>query len=50
MPALMCSSETMIWKKKETSMIRALQMENLRGLLSIRRMEKVSNVQIRELC
>ena len=30
--------------------IMALQMDNLRGLLGIRRMDKVLNAQIRELC
>ena len=31
-------------------MIRALQMDNLGGLLGIRRMERVPNAQIRVLC
>ena len=30
--------------------IRAVQMDNLRGLLGIRRMNRVPNAQIRELC
>ena len=34
---LIYGSETMIWKKKERSSIRALQMDNLRFLLGIRR-------------
>ena len=33
MPVL---SETMIWKEKERSRVRATQMDNLRGLLDIR--------------
>ena len=33
-PVLMYSSETMLWKK-ERSRIRAVQMNNLRGLLGI---------------
>ena len=37
------SSETMIWREKERSRIRAVQMGNLRGLLGIRRMDKVPN-------
>ena len=41
----MHSSETVIWKEKEK--IRDVQMDNLRGLLGIRRMDKVSNSRIR---
>ena len=37
-PALMYSSETMIWNEKERFRIKAVQMENFRGLLGIRRM------------
>ena len=33
--------------KKERSRIRAVQMDNLRGFLDIRRMDKVPNAQIR---
>ena len=36
--------------EKERSKIRAVQMDNLRGLLGIRRMDKVLNVWIRQLC
>ena len=39
----------MLWKK-ERSRIRAVQMDNLRGLLGIRRMNSVQNAWIRELC
>ena len=34
----------------ERSRIRGVQMDNLRGLLGIRRMDTFLNVQIRELC
>ena len=47
---LMYSNETMLWKKNERSRIRVVQMENLRGLLGVRRMAKVLNARIRELC
>ena len=47
-PVLMYCSETMIWKEKELSRIRAIQMDNLRGLLGIR-VDKVPNTRIREL-
>ena len=40
----------MIWRKKERSRIRGVQMDNLRGLLGIRRMYKVPNAWIRQLC
>ena len=49
-PILMYGSETMLWKKKERPRIRAEQMDNLRGLLGIRRMGRAPNAQIRELC
>ena len=43
-------SETMLWKEKERSRMRAVQMDNLRGLLGIRRMDRIPNGRIRELC
>ena len=50
MPFLMYGSETMIWKEKERSRIRSVQIDNLRGFLGIRKMDKIPNTQIRELC
>ena len=32
-PVLMYGSETMLWKEEERSRIRAVQMDNLRGLI-----------------
>ena len=49
MPALTYGSET-IWREKERSRIRAVQMDNIRGMLGFRRMKKVLNAQIRNLC
>ena len=40
-------NDTMIWRKKERSRIRAVQMDNLRGLLGIRRMDEIPNARIR---
>ena len=40
----------MLYKEKERSRIRVVQMDNLRGLLGIRRMDTVLNTRIRELC
>ena len=41
-------TETMLWM--ERSRIRAVQMDNLRGLRFISRMDRVPNAWIRELC
>ena len=49
-PVLTYGSETMIWREKERSGIRAVQMNNLKGLLGIRRMDKVPNARIKPLC
>ena len=49
-PVLMYGSETMLWKEKERSKIRAVQMDNLRGFLGIWSMNRVPNARIRELC
>ena len=46
---LMYGNETMIWREKKISRVRPVQMDNLRGLLGIRRMDRVPNVRIREL-
>ena len=40
----------MIWREKERSRIRAVQINKLRGLLGIRRMDEVPNACIRQLC
>ena len=47
-PVLMYGSETVLWKEKKRSRIRAVQMNNLRGLLGISKMDRIPNVQIRE--
>ena len=49
-PVLLYGSETIIWKEKERSWIRAVQMDNLRSLLCIRRMDRVPNTRIEEFC
>ena len=48
-PVLMYGSDTMLWKEKEISRVRAVQMDSLKGLLGIRKMERVPNARIREL-
>ena len=42
-PVLLYGSEIMIWIEKKRSRIRALLMDNLRGLLGIRKMDTVPN-------
>ena len=49
-PVFTYGSETMFWKEEERSRIIAVYMINLRGLHVIRRMDRVPNVWIRELC
>ena len=49
-PVLIYGNETMLWREKGRSRVRAVQMDNLIGLLGIRRMDRVPNAQIRELC
>jgi hypothetical protein len=49
-PVLMYGSETMVWNPKYRSKMQAVQMDNLRGVLGIRRTDKVRNEYIRELC
>ena len=46
----MYGNETMLWKEKERSRIKGVQMDNFRGLLSIKSMDRVPNAQIKELC
>ena len=49
-PVIMYGSETMLWREKARSRVKAVQMDNLRRLLGIRRMDRVPNVRIREFC
>ena len=42
-------SDTMIWRE-ERFRIRAIQMDNLKGLVSITRMNKFPNARIKQLC
>ena len=47
---LMYGIETMLWREKERSRVRAAQLDNLRGSVGIRRMDRVPNAQIKEFC
>ena len=46
----MYGSETLVWKEKKRSRVRTVQMDNLKGLLDIWRMDRIPNTRIRELC
>src|SRR5678815_1751450 len=50
LPVLMYSSETMVWKKGYRSKVQCVQMDNLRGVLGVKRIDKIRNEGIRELC
>ena len=43
-------SETMIYREKERSRIKDVQMDSFRGLLGVRRLDRIPNVQMREIC
>ena len=49
-PVLTNGSETIIWRENDRSRIWTVQINNLRGLLGIRRRDKVPNARIRQLC
>ena len=49
-PVLMYGSGTMLRKDKERFKNRAVQIDNIRGLLGIRRMDRVPYEWIRDLC
>ena len=46
----LCTAVRQLWDEKERSRIRAVQMDNIKGLLGIRRMDRVPNTRIKELC
>ena len=50
LPVLLYSSETMVLNKKYRSKVQCVQMDNLRGVLGVRRINKVRNELIREWC
>jgi hypothetical protein len=49
-PVLMYGSEVMVWCQKYRSRIQAVQMDNLRGVLGVRKTDRMRNEYIRELC
>ena len=48
-PVFMYGNETMLWKEKERFRIRAVQKDNLRSLLGIRKMYRVTIAWIRKI-
>src|SRR5678816_1261878 len=50
LPVLLYSSETMVLNKKHRSKVQCVQMDNLRGVLGVRRIDKMRNELIREWC
>ena len=46
MPVLLYSSETMVWRKNERSTIKDLEMDILRGLLGIIKIDRRPNTRI----
>ena len=49
-PVLMYGSEVTVWCEKNRSRIQAVQMDNLRGVLGVRKTDKMRNEYIREMC
>ena len=47
-PVLTYGSETMILREKEKSRINVVQMDNVRGLVGIKRMDKVPDARIKQ--
>ena len=47
---LIYGSDTILCSEKERSRIRAVQMDNLRSFLGIKRIDRVPNARIRDLC
>src|SRR5678815_3332921 len=50
LPVLMYNSETIVWNKWYRSKVQCVQMDNLRAVLGVRRIDKMRNERIRELC
>src|SRR5678815_4290715 len=50
LPMLMYSSETMVWNKRYRSKVQCVQMDNLMGMLGVRRIDKIRNERMRVLC
>src|SRR5678816_2448976 len=46
---LMYNSETIVWNKRYRTKFQCVQMDNLKGVLGVRRIDKMRNERIREL-
>ena len=49
-PVLLYGSESMVWDKSYRSKVQAVQMDNLRSVLGVRRIDKIRNEFIRSTC
>ena len=49
-PTLLYGSETICLKEKEMSRIRALEMDCLRSIVDVRRIDRVRNADVRKVC
>ena len=47
---LFYSSEILVWREEERFRIKAVKMDNLRGLFGIRRIDRVPIARVSELC
>ena len=45
----MYGNETVVWRLKENSRVRDIQMDNLRDLLGVRRINRVLNAWVRRV-
>ena len=45
----MYRSDIMVWREKERSRTRAVELNSLRGSLGIRRIDRIMNARVREL-
>ena len=45
-----CILRTLVSREKEMSMVKAVNLDKLRGLLGIRKMDRMLNIRVTELC
>ena len=50
LPVLLYGSESMVWDRTYRSKVQAVQMDNLRSVLGVRRSDKIRNEIIRSIC
>ena len=50
LPVLMYDSKAMVWSQNYKPKLQAVQLDNLRSVLGLRKIDKMRNEAIRELC